>query len=140
MRHRPASVLALLLLLGFQGLSGVAGGLVLVYDSSGSTIGLPLELLEESPFGDYLVPGLVLLLVLGVAPCVVAIALWNRRRWARMAGLFVGGALVLWIGVQIALIGYRAEPPLQIVYGVIGVTIAGLATLPSVEWDLEEGA
>lgn len=138
MRRRPASVLALLLLLGFQGLSGVAGGLGLVYDPSGSTMGLSPELLAASPFGDYLVPGLVLLLVLGVVPCVVAIALWNRRRWARIAGLFVGGALVLWIGVQIALIGYRAEPPLQLVYGAIGVTIVGLAFLPSVKWDLEE--
>lgn len=138
MRHRPASVLALLSLLGFQGLSGVAGGLGLVYDPSGSTVGLPLELLEESPFGDYMVPGLILLLALGVVPCLVAIALWNRRRWARMAGLLVGAALVFWIVVQVGLIGYQAEPPLQMVYGAIGVIIVGLASFPSVKWDLEE--
>lgn len=40
----------------------------------------------------------------------------------------------------VALVGYRAEPPLQLVYGAAGMTIVGLASLPSVERELEQVA
>jgi len=64
----------LLFLLLFLGMSALVGGSGLVADPSGAAIGLPLDLLRGSPFGDYLVPGLVLLIVLGAGPLLAAIA------------------------------------------------------------------
>lgn len=121
----------LVALLALQGLSGLAGGLGLVVDPSGEAIGLPLEWLQGSPFGDYLVPGLVLFTLLGIAPLVVASGLRRARPWAPDGALLVGIALITWIGVQVLVVGYRAEPPLQAVYGLLGVLIAVLAALPS---------
>jgi hypothetical protein len=117
----------LIFLLLFQGGSAAIGGYVLVSDPSGAAIGLPSELLQGSVFRDYLVPGLVLLIVLGAGPLLVAYGVWTRRRWASLASFFVGCALVVWIGAEILVVGFHADPPLELVYGLIGLAIVLLA-------------
>lgn len=129
---RPAAVTALTLLVGLQGLSGLVGGIGLTLDPSGQSLGLPLIWLERSPFSDYLVPGVILLVVLGVLPLIVVYGLWGGRPWAWVGSAFVGVALVGWLLVEIAVIGYHADPPLQLVYGVLAGLIMGLLALPSV--------
>lgn len=113
----------LIMLLLFQGISGVFGGAVLVYDPTGKTLQMPISLLDGTPFGNYLLPGLILLVVLGIFPVIVVYGLWNKRRWSRVGTLAVGLALIIWIGVEIAMIGYQSEPPLQAIYGAVGILI-----------------
>lgn len=125
----------LLILLLFQGVSAVGGGLWLVLHPTGILPDLTLELLRGSPFGDYRFPGFVLLVVLGVVPCTVAFGVWLRKSWSRIGSLLVGVALVVWIVVQIAIIGYQPWPPppwpsLQLIYGTVGVAIVSLAAKP----------
>lgn len=115
-----------------QGLSGLAGGALLMVDPSGQTIGLPPGWLEDTPFPDYSIPGAILFTVLGLLPTGVAWALWTRRAWARTGALLVGAALVIWILVEVLMIGYQARPPLQAVYGALGVAILLLASRRSV--------
>lgn len=116
----------------FQGVSGVFGGAALVIDPSGAIISLPHSLIADTVFGSYLIPGIVLLLFLGAAPAVVAYGLWRHRSWAWWGTLYVGIALIIWLVVEIIVIGYLAEPPLQAIYGVLGVIILIVALLPSV--------
>lgn len=132
---RPTALYVLLAGLLFQGVSGVAGGIGLIGDPTGRSVGLPLDWLEGSPFADYLIPGLVLFSALGVSPLIVAYGLWRRLFWAWPAVLVVGAALVVWIGVEILVVGYHAWPPLQLVYGLLGVALLVLALLPSVRRD-----
>lgn len=113
--------------MAFQGVSGVAGGIGLVFDPSGETLGIPIEWLAGSMFGDYLVPGLVLLSVLGVVPLVVTWGLWRRRPWARPSSLVVGIGLLIWIAIEVAVIGYQPDPPLQTIYGALGALIVALS-------------
>jgi hypothetical protein len=40
--------------------------------------------------------------------------------------VFVGASLVVWIAVQVAMVGYRGDPPLQAIYGGLGVAILAL--------------
>ena len=129
---RPIAVRVLVTLLVFQGLSGVAGGYGLTRDPTGSAVGLDLRWLEGSPFPDYLVPGVVLLLALGIVPLVVAAGILWRLRGAWLASLLVGLALINWIGVQVAIIGYISQPPLQLIYGLVGVGLVATALLPAV--------
>jgi hypothetical protein len=119
----------LLFLLLFQGVSAAAGGFGLLADPSGAAVGLPSEVLRGSPFPDYLMPGLVLVIVLGAGPLLSAYGVWTRRRWAWLASLVVGIALVIWVAVEILVTGFHAYPPLQPLYGLIGVAIAVLAVL-----------
>lgn len=119
----PAGYYFLLILILFQGLSGIWGGIMLVLDSSGSLLQIPLHLLGNSPFQDYLIPGLILLLLLGILPLVIVYALWNKLSWSVPGALLIGIMLVVWIVVQILMVGYQDNPPLQAIYGSIGVLI-----------------
>ncbi len=118
--RRPAAAWILLILLLVQGLGGVGGGLSLVLKPDGSVMGMPVSHLDGSPFSDYLIPGIILLLVLGVLPLVAAAGLWVRRSWAWYVSFAVGCGLMIWILVEITIIPYD---PLQIVFGVIGALI-----------------
>jgi hypothetical protein len=127
--HRPTGVWTLLALLVVQGLGGLGGGLALTVKPDGSIMQMPLSYLDGSPFSDFLIPGLVLLLVLGVLPLVAAVGVWRRRTWGWFAAFFVGCALMIWILVEITIVPFSW---LQPAFGVIGVLIFAVAALKSV--------
>lgn len=136
--RRPKTIIVLMVGLVFQGLSGVAGGLALVVDPTGAMIGLPAEWLAGSPFDGYAIPGAVLLTLLGIVPSAVAIGVWMRRSWSWAASLLVAVALLIWLAVEVAVIGYHAQPPLQLIYGVVGALILGVTLMPSVRAHLAD--
>jgi len=113
-------VLALELILS---VGALGGGLILMLAPRGEIIPLPLSALAGSPFDTYFVPGLILFGVLGLGPLVAARLVWLRHPLAPAAAFVVGAALVTWIGVEVAIIGYSNEPPLQAIYMVLGVAI-----------------
>lgn len=84
----------------FVGLGAVGGGLGLVLAPSGANLGIPLELLESSPFATYLVPGIVLLTVNGLGSLVGAAASFMRYRNAGEVALALGAFLFAWIILQ----------------------------------------
>lgn len=126
----------LLILILFQGASGLYGGGALVLDPSGTFLQIPPGLLDESPFDTYLIPGIILLLVLGIFPLIVFYGMWKRKSWSWMGALLVSIALIIWLGVEIAMIGYHSDPPLQLIYGIVGVALLILTLMPSVRYGL----
>ena len=85
----------------FIGVGAVAGGLGLALDPSGESVGLPLELLNETPFSNFLIPGIVLFAVNGLGSLTGAIASFARHRYAGLAAIALGAFLTAWIGVQV---------------------------------------
>lgn len=122
----------LVILIFFQAMSGLFGGAGLMLDPTGNTLGLPVLWLEGSPFEDYMAPGIILFSVLGLYPLMIFGGLLKRRNWAWPGTLVLGIALIIWIGVEILIIGYHPKPPLQLIYGVIGVVITAVIFIPSV--------
>lgn len=131
-KSRPGGIYLIMGLLLFQGLSGLAGGFGLASDPTGASLQIPASWLEGSPFNDYLVPGLILLVILGIFPLVVLYGLWSNSNWSWFGVFGVGAALVIWIGIEISVIGYHSRPPLQAIYSLIGIAILVLLFLPSV--------
>jgi hypothetical protein len=78
----PFSLYPLLLLLAFQSFGGIYGGICLTLFPSGTILQLQLSMLNGSPFTNFLIPGLVLLIVLGLLPAFVTYSLIVRPQWA----------------------------------------------------------
>lgn len=127
--RRPAAVRTLLVLLLFQGLSGIAGGVALVARPSGGVLKMPVSTLRGSPFHDFLIPGLILLLALGISPLVTLAGLWAWHAWAWYLSFAMGCGLVIFEIVEVAVVGFSL---LQVVYGAVGVAIAAVTLLPTV--------
>jgi hypothetical protein len=113
----------------------LAGGLILMLAPRGEILPLPLSALAGSPFDTYFVPGLILFGVLGFGPLVAARLAWLRHPLAPTAAFIVGAGLLIWVAVEIAIIGYSNEPPLQAIYGILGVAILLVAS----RWLLDVG-
>jgi hypothetical protein len=118
---KAAIALEVLLSVGALG-----GGAALVLGPQGQIIPLPLSALRGSPFDSYLVPGLILFGVLGLGPLVAAALAWRGHRLAPLAAFGTGLALLTWLAVEIAIVGYSNDPPLQPFYLLLGVTITVL--------------
>ena len=122
-RFAKASI-ALQALLGFGALSD---GLALIVAPRGEIMPLPLSALVGSPFETYLGPWLILVRVLGLGPLAAAGLAWHRHPLAPFVAFVVGVALLIWVAVEIAIIGYSNEPPLQAIYLVMGVATTVVA-------------
>lgn len=124
---RPTVVYLLMAVLVFQGLSGLAGGFGLMSNPTGEALGMSQEWLADTPFASYVIPGVILFTVLGLGPLAAAFGVFRKTAWARGAAAATGAGLVIWIAVQIAMIGYIGWPPLQAIYALVGLAILALA-------------
>src|SRR5919108_1915729 len=101
--RRPIAwvVVGLEVLLGVGALFG-GGALLLAPD--GHLLSMPTSVLANSPFTDFLVPGLILFTVNGVAPLVAAsLTIW-RPSLAPLAAVGIGVAVIGWIVVEMVIL------------------------------------
>jgi hypothetical protein len=89
----------------FIGIGGVAGGFGLVTEPSGANLEFHMDLLSKSPFTDYLIPGIVLLVVIGVGSLAGGVLSFCRYRHAGLCAGALGAFLMIWIAVQVWWIG-----------------------------------
>lgn len=123
--RRPRILTALLVIVVLTGLSAIPAGIGLLTDPTGSSLGMSPDLLHRGPFDDFTIPGLFLLLVLGVGAALPAWGLGARKPWGATAALGYAIVLLAWISAQAAIIGIVS--PLQPVYGSLGLIIAAFA-------------
>ncbi|WP_328325727.1 hypothetical protein OHA70_36270 [Kribbella sp. NBC_00382] len=125
-------------LLVFLGVSGLFGGIGLIFGIWGLQL-IPREPLDRIPVIDsWLVPGLVLLVVFGLGSLAAAYGILRRperprlkvvqrltgRPWWWAATVLLGLGQLLWLLIEWIYIGMS---PLLVIYGAVG---AALVTLP----------
>ncbi|MFD2935732.1 hypothetical protein [Spirosoma flavum] len=134
----------LLILLAFLGLGAIGGGFVLIISPTGKLMGMPLSILDRSPFTSFLIPGIILFVVLGLAPCILVFALLKKpackiaerlnfytdMHWSWTYSLYVAFALVIWIQVEMAFL--HAVHWLHSFYMFFAVALIFVALLPNV--------
>jgi hypothetical protein len=116
---------ALLALEVFLSLGALVGGGLLVAGPDGHLLGLPSALLERTPFRSFLIPGLVLATLLGLAPAWAAWLTVRGHRWAPGFAVGVGLALIGWIVVEMVLLP-GAQTLAWSLYLVLGCAIVAL--------------
>jgi hypothetical protein len=144
---RAISSYLLIVLTIFQVISAVPAGVLLIIDPSGKKLGLPIELIESTPFPDFLIPGLFLFIVLGVFPIIIAyglirkndfkllekINIYKKYHWSWACAYYLGLLLILWINIELYFI--QDFGMLHFAFTMIGVLIIILAHLPATKRD-----
>jgi hypothetical protein len=92
------------LLLTINGIGALYGGFILITDPSGERMQMPLSLLAPSPFENFLIPGIILLVVNGLFSMVALAALWLRHRFGALMVLLQGVLLAGWLIIQMLLL------------------------------------
>ncbi len=119
--------LFLLILHAFVGIGALFGGSGIIIDPSGKFYGITVEVLKNSPFQNFLIPGLILFFIIGLGNVIVAIlALKNNKYQAYFSGV-MGCALMIWIIVQCIMI--EDINSLHIIFFLLGLIEALLALL-----------
>jgi hypothetical protein len=114
-------------LLAFGALNAIGGG---YYGLSGAA-GVPTEWLDGSPFADYFIPSLILLVVVGGSFVMAAIVVFAGARIARAAALTAGLVVLGWLAAQVTIIGYVSwMQPATAMAGVLVLVLAWLLPKP----------
>jgi hypothetical protein len=143
MMRRPFTLYLLLFVLLFLAFGGLYGGIALLLAPAGDLLAMG-DLLPLLPVSNYILPGLFLLVVMGLAPIGLAYGLlarpswdglgwllaWSGRYWAWTGTLLLVSVLVIWLALQGFLIGFQW--PIQYATAVNGLLILLLTLTPGV--------
>lgn len=112
----------------FTGLTALAGGVLLMARPDGSLLQVTSSALaalaRNSPFPDFLLPGLALAVIVGGGMLGAAALLFERRPYALETAMAAGGALVIFEIFEFATIGFM---PLQVFEAGVGLFVLALA-------------
>jgi hypothetical protein len=119
----------------FIGVTAAAGGFGLVSDPSGAKMNISLEWLNHTPFVNYFIPGLVLLIVNGAGNILASITTFVRNKYAPNLAAALGMFLVLYITIEVLSVGLRTPlQPLYLILGaiefVLGLKLSKMAKAP----------
>lgn len=109
----------IILLLFVNGLGALFAGYGFILEPNGSFIGLDKSILIHSPFHDFLIPGISLLIFNGLSSLYV---LWQFAKKTSIANcsLFIQGLLSCgWITIQVIML--RSFNFLHVIFGIIGL-------------------
>lgn len=108
----------------FVGLGAIFGGLAGMLNPY-QPLGIPLDLIEGSPFSNYFVPSLILFTVIGLGHLFSDLTAWHRSYQQGYISSVFSWALVIWIVVQCIFMRAVAFP--HVLYFLIGLAGAVLA-------------
>ena len=80
-RSKSVEIHILIITVAFLAVGAIYGGVSLMNDPSGETIKLPLKLLKETIFSNYMIPGIILFLTLGFFPLFLIFPLIFKPKW-----------------------------------------------------------
>jgi hypothetical protein len=100
------------------GCGSILGGIQLITTNG---MGMPVSILENTPFSSFLVPGLILAIVIGGLSLLTSVLLFLNHKLAIECSAALGFGLIIWIYVEMYLT--RMSFWLQTVIFAIGILI-----------------
>ncbi len=108
----------------FVGIGALFGGGAAILDPL-NPLGVPLAILENSPFENFLIPGLILFLIIGIGSLVSGLMAVSKSDYQGYYSSVSSWALMIWIVVQCLMIRAVAFP--HVLFFLIGLAGAVLA-------------
>ena len=115
-----------IILLVFNGISALIGGILLIADPTGAYLDMPLDLLEHSPFKNFLIPGMLLLALNGISSLLIAFTVATSRRHRFTLTAVQGVISTVCILTQVYMI--QSISVIHLVYGGIGIALIIIGT------------
>ena len=110
----------------FVGIGAIFGGLAAITNPE-EPLGITVDALKNSPFSNFLIPGIILFTVIGFGNVFSALMFRFKSKFqGYISGVF-SGALVIWIVVQCIML--EAVAFLHILFFMIGVIEAILSAI-----------
>jgi len=110
----------------FVGIGAIFGGLAAIIDPE-EPLGITVEALKNSPFKNYLIPGIILFTIIGLGNIFSALMCRFKPQFQGYISSVFGWALVIWIVVQCIMLNTVAFP--HILFFIIGVIEAVLSAI-----------
>ena len=140
---RPLSAWLLIIFVLILGLGATISGAMLFIKPNGDLMGMSTSLLKGSPFHNYVIPGIILFLFVGVFPFIVAMGLiitgWKglhflnpfpAHHWAWTGSITAGVILIIWIITETALLGnISVLQPVMAAWGIIIILLTAVPDL-----------
>jgi hypothetical protein len=125
-QHRPARTAhrILVALELMTAVTGITGGVLLAAAPDGSLLHADMNALNGTPFSDWRVPGVLLLVLVGGGFLLAGWWQWRDHWHARELSMAAGAGLIIFEVTEFAWIGFQ---PLQVFFALIGAIIIGLA-------------
>ncbi len=130
MEHKGRRI-ALVVIESFTGLGAIGGSIAILTGAFDQW--LPLAWLQGTPFSDYTIPGLALLVIIGGGMLLAAATQFTRHEWAVLYSAAMGLAMIGFEIVEAAVIDRNAQAVIpstivqQILFFALGLTILGLS-------------
>ncbi len=116
--------IALAVLHFFVGVGAIFGGGAAIFDPV-EPLGVPAELLENSPFSNYFIPGLILFIVIGFGSIFSGFTAISKSKYQGYFSSVSSWGLMIWIVVQCLMIRAVAFPHVFFFFiGLIGAALA----------------
>jgi hypothetical protein len=119
MKTKKSISVALGIIQSLVAITAIPAGYSMIIQPDGSKLGIATEILNESPFSDFFIPGLLLFTVIGLGQGFAAVFTFMKLSFYRTFGFVLGIALVIWIMVQVYFINLIHF--LQVVLFIIGI-------------------
>lgn len=108
-------------LIAFNCCGAITGGGILMIDSTGESLGMPVKWLQHSPFKDYFIPGLLLFLIIGLGGMLALIFTIYRKYYYQELDFLLGLALSIWMIVQLIML--QTINLLHFLFGITGFVL-----------------
>ena len=126
-KHLKRARTTALVLLFFLGLSALPASIIMIVDPSGMKMGLPPEMLDQTPFHDFLFPAILLGFFNGILSLLFAILVIKKHRLQVWMVMFQGGVLMTWLTAE-GIMGLY-YPPLTLPYYLVATLLLSCGLL-----------
>jgi len=110
----------------FVGLGAMGGGMMAILNPQGP-VGMTTDALKNSPFSNFLIPGIILFTVIGLGNIFSAIIFLFKSRFQGYISSVFSWALVIWIIVQCIMLNTVVS--LHVIFFIIGLVQATLSMI-----------